>query len=220
MILENRNQILLLYTFNDSQIPQDHYDAISKLIPESVLLRVNSYIKWQDRQATIFGKILLQKALEFLNLPIKTGNLRTTDFGRPFIRNCPDFNISHTNGLVICAVSELGRVGVDTELVSPIDHQEFKLQFHEEEISEIESANNKTLKFYEIWTRKEAIVKADGRGLQIELNSWSVCNKNSLVLAEKEWRLYSFVMHSTYVVSIACEMDSEITIKKVQIETN
>lgn len=101
--------------------------------------------------------------------------------GRPYITNndqpCGlDFNISHTIGMVGCAVSNSGRVGLDLEpkdrsvnLEALADKQFAKL-----EQQQFYAAPNaeKADSFFEFWTLKEAYIKVTGKGLTENLKGF------------------------------------------------
>ena len=45
----------------------------------------------------------------------------TTTFGKPFVVGTPvSFNLSHSDGLALCAVTVNGQVGVDVERIRPV----------------------------------------------------------------------------------------------------
>lgn len=88
--------------------------------------------------------------------------------GKPFLKNHPDihFNISHCEGLVVCAFSD-APVGVDVERIAEFkdsivrkvltkEEQEFLALYKEkEEYNEL---------FFRFWTLKESWLKQDGSG--------------------------------------------------------
>jgi phosphopantetheine--protein transferase-like protein len=86
------------------------------------------------------------------------------------------FNITHTEGVVVMAISRSGQVGVDVERVGrPMDYlgmsRRFFAEIEAEAVSNISEAERSEL-FYRIWTLKEAYVKAIGKGLAHALDSF------------------------------------------------
>lgn len=79
------------------------------------------------------------------------------------------FNLSHSQKLAIIAVSQLGPVGVDIEYFREIKNllSIAKRFFSSSELVYLEnlSAESQTKAFFELWTAKEALVKA--RGLRL-----------------------------------------------------
>jgi 4'-phosphopantetheinyl transferase len=86
------------------------------------------------------------------------------------------FNITHTEGVVVMAVSRTGQVGVDVERVGrPMDYlgmsRRFFAEIEAEAVRNSSEAERSEL-FYRIWTLKEAYVKAIGKGLAHALDSF------------------------------------------------
>ena len=84
----------------------------------------------------------------------------------------PHFNVSHSGGMVLIALSRTGPVGVDVEYMdSTVETMDVaRAAFHSDDLRLIESAGTaqeRLLAFYGCWTRREAVAKADGRGLTL-----------------------------------------------------
>lgn len=87
------------------------------------------------------------------------------------------FSLSHTHGMVACAVGQTHDFGIDVEACRntvPVSDLARKY-FAPEEASLIAGlpASQQHVMFYRIWTLKEAYVKATGTGLATKLNSFS-----------------------------------------------
>lgn len=101
----------------------------------------------------------------------------TDDRGRPGLANGQlVFSLSHTRGLVACAVSTAGQVGLDVEAVRPISAAQIADDFfspEEQRQLELLGAPAAALRFFDCWTLKEAYSKAIGAGLHLPLNATS-----------------------------------------------
>ncbi len=91
--------------------------------------------------------------------------------GKPYIdKKGVYFNISHTNGLVACAVSDT-EVGIDCEKIDKAYDkrvQKFANRyFVENEINLLESSNFNLCVFFRLWTSKEAIIKRLGGNMSL-----------------------------------------------------
>ena len=124
--------------------------------------------RWHDasaRRHTLLGSRLLLEGLQRLGY---TGNplasLRHPDRSRPTMDLPVDFSISHCEGLILCALSTGGPVGIDAEKLGALKAGDFRLYLNE---AEREWAGTSARRFYSVWTRKEAVAKAAGsRGLR------------------------------------------------------
>lgn len=86
-----------------------------------------------------------------------------------------DFNLSHTDGLIVMAVARDMALGVDAENVG----RKAALDVADQFFSAAESAALKALapslqaeRFFALWTLKESYIKARAMGLQIPLDSF------------------------------------------------
>ncbi len=88
------------------------------------------------------------------------------------------FNLSHSDDHAVLAFSKDFELGVDIEKArNDIDHRAISARFFSPaEIEALERApvERRSRAFFEIWTRKEAFVKARGGGLTIALDSFDV----------------------------------------------
>lgn len=86
--------------------------------------------------------------------------------GKPFLTDYPKiyFNLSHSDQMAACAISDRP-IGIDIEHIGTPNFKIAKRFFTENEQNFIDSSSDKTKAFYDIWTRKEALLKCTGRGL-------------------------------------------------------
>lgn len=107
----------------------------------------------------------------YLGLPADRVPIRNTPTGRPeLVDGSIDFNLSHSESIGLLAVSGSGRVGVDVERVRTIAEIDnlvtrFFAPTERERYFRLEVADRREA-FFQAWTRKEAILKAIGRGVQ------------------------------------------------------
>ena len=98
--------------------------------------------------------------------------------GKPELRGAgqPWFNVAHSGGMVLIALSRTGAVGIDVERVdSTVELMDVaRTAFHPKDVAQIERAGTQAERlaaFYRCWTRREAVGKADGRGLLTPLHA-------------------------------------------------
>lgn len=106
---------------------------------------------------------------------------------------------------MICAGTNQSKLGVDIEEIKAIKLLDFKEQFHPQEWAQINDSSNNMATFYEFWTMKEAIIKADGKGLSIPLNSLNLSGINNRVKIDQAvWSLTEILLDEEYVCYLAC----------------
>lgn len=112
----------------------------------------------------------------YLEQAATTVNIAKTVHGKPYLADYPDihFNISHSAEILLVAISQVGAVGVDIEQAKP-QRRDFSglvakcFAKSEQDYWQQLSETEKVAEFYRFWTRKEAFVKAVGRGLAMGL---------------------------------------------------
>ena len=127
-----------------------------------------------DQLRHLLGQLLLKKAFVKLGVdPNLYHKIAYNEFGRPFIKGFEqiDFNISHSGNYVICSMAENLRVGVDIEEVKEVDLDEFRDVMSQRQWREIHSDKEKARMFFTYWVIKESVIKADGRGLSVNLRN-------------------------------------------------
>lgn len=158
------------YALNDRQWPGDIYQRYLALLPVPMQDRIRRFHRWQDAQASLIGKLLLLEAWKPYGLGKSSlGLLKYTEFQRPYLPGHHDFNITHSGKLVACAISPASKVGIDIEVYSDIDLADFKKLWTRAEYCEIFDPASPKSVFFHYWARKEAVIKADGKGLSIPL---------------------------------------------------
>lgn len=120
-------------------------------------------LTWPDaivRQRSLLGSRLLREGLLRLGHPSGAlSSLRYCPRGRPTLDLPLQFSLSHCEGRVLCALSADGPVGVDIEPLGPRCAAEFGLYLSDRERA---WAGSDPQRFYSLWTRKEAVLKAAG----------------------------------------------------------
>ena len=99
-------------------------------------------------------------------------------FGKPYFPGYPEicFNLSHTDGCVCCALAD-APVGVDVERQRPRKNLErivSRFSPREQRLWQETPEPMRQELFFALWVLKESCVKADGRGLRIPLDAFTV----------------------------------------------
>lgn len=196
--------VKVYYTYFKEQLKEPLLTSYLGLLPEEMQQRIARFRFWQDAQASLLGKLLLSRGLSDLGLSYPLSEIKYTTYGRPYFNNGIDFNISHSGGCIACAFTTIGKIGIDIEEVRPIGIADFKSIFHEEEWSDITTSDCTEYTFFHYWTTKEAIVKAEGTGLNIPLKKILVKSEQS-VLNDVAWYHQSISLYDNYMVKIASD---------------
>lgn len=158
----------------------DHADPTADLLlsPDEKL-RASRFVRPRDRARFVAARSLLRRSLgSVVGLAGKDLVFGYEATGRPHlvgIAAAPDFNVSHSDDVVLIAISRAGRVGVDIEAVRPMEDLEGLAgqMMHpvEWELFIGLSEDQRAARFFQLWTRKEALLKASGVGLSLDPRS-------------------------------------------------
>ena len=94
------------------------------------------------------------------------------EHGKPSIVGHPDifFNLSHCKEAAVCVISD-HPVGIDVESIREYKESLVRYTMNDEEIREIESAENPASAFIRFWTMKEATMKLVGTGINNDMKN-------------------------------------------------
>ncbi|MGQ0619042.1 MAG: 4'-phosphopantetheinyl transferase family protein [Panacagrimonas sp.] len=159
---------------------------------------------WPDanaRRRSLLGSRLLREGLLRLGHPPDAlGGLRYPDRAKPTLDLPLDFSIAHCAGRILCALSAEGPVGVDVEAIGVLTAAGFGLYFT---AHEREWAGSDPQRFYTLWTRKEAVVKAAGTGGLRHLQAFEMIGDQAR-FAGTCWLTAPLVVGSGYIAHVAC----------------
>jgi 4'-phosphopantetheinyl transferase len=201
----------------DSQLSDKEWGIYCGQLPNETQQKVLRYHRWQDRHAALFGRLLLKQALMESGYPSSClESLKFDSYNRPSIDVHIDFNISHSEAYVLCAISKRGRLGIDIEYIKDIDIQYYRNFMSNNEWLNIIHDKNPMNCFYHYWTVKESVMKADGRGLSIppkDIISYS----DHATVYDNEWGLRKIpVINNRYCCHLA--FDNYIQLKSSSIK--
>jgi 4'-phosphopantetheinyl transferase len=159
------------------------------------------FIVSRGMQRVILGRYMRTSpgALEFV----------LSDNKKPYLLNKSSnnlfYNLSHSGDWIVLAISDVS-IGTDVELIDPtFPFQDILADnFSRAEIDYIGISHQK---FFKLWTRKEAILKATGQGLGDHLKVTPALNGeydlNTLLKgADKRWTLHSFDIAPAYISTV------------------
>lgn len=119
---------------------------------------------------------------------------------KPYLPEGPCFNISHSGNYVMVGFSQ-EPVGVDIEEKREIDWKLIASHFHEAEQEYINQDEYPADRFYRVWARKEAYLKAIGVGILKGLKTVNALE--DMVIDEKgAWHLYDVEIDPGYASAL------------------
>ena len=148
-----------------------------------------------------------------------------SNYGKPRLADEDDegnlrFNLTHSHGLALLAVTRDREIGVDVEHLRDMERDGEPLAerfFSPREAAVLRSlpARRRREAFFHCWTRKEAYIKAQGKGLSLPLDQFEVSlhpDEPAALLATQHdpqeaqrWSLRSLFPGEGYVAAVAVE---------------
>jgi 4'-phosphopantetheinyl transferase len=162
--------------------PPARVERCAALLDAGERARMGRFHAAADARRYLFAHALARTTLTRYapETPPAGWRFRTNEHGRPEIAGAVTplrFNLSHTAGLVACAVAHDRDVGVDVEHLHPprwdaaASLEVAASHFAPAERAGLEAAGPeaRAARFFAIWTLKEAYIKARGLGLSLPL---------------------------------------------------
>ncbi len=213
------NKILTLYSFVSPDAFVRLCQTILPLLPEVEALKVLNTRRRETALLSLAGKFLLKEGMHRLNLDISLlKQLHYNDHRRPIIGATFDFNISHSGNLVACALSQHTKIGLDIEKIKPYRDSHLHAFFNEEERLLIADAKDSLDTFYDLWTRKEAVLKADGRGLTLARKKLHFEGNLAIIENDAQWEIHNLAINEEYAANVAIEPSYRSTFSLEEIK--
>ncbi|WP_405410862.1 4'-phosphopantetheinyl transferase family protein [Maribacter sp. Asnod1-A12] len=215
--------IHVLFTYLTSENNDEFFANAQHNFSDDFINKVSKYKRWQDAKSTILGRLLLGYGLKhFYNQDVENIKMDFSKDKKPFLENSSiHFNISHSKELVVCAISSMEAIGIDVEKISDLNIEDFKDQFSKTEIARMQNSSNSIKSFYQHWTQKEAIVKANGSGLNIPLSSFEV-KDDQVIISNQSYYLKEIPLNPRYICNVATQnviFDNEIALTNLTADS-
>jgi 4'-phosphopantetheinyl transferase len=186
--------------------------------------RADRFLFARDRDTFIAAHALVRRALSrYVDLPPQLWQFQLGPYGRPEIADAlPSglprlrFNLSHTHGFAVCAVTRELDLGVDVETLDRRAPLEIVDHFFAP--AEVAALRGLPLamqgdRFFVYWTLKEAYIKARGMGLALPLHQFAfvLVPKQPIAITfgpeltddPASWNFASFAIGDCYRVALA-----------------
>jgi 4'-phosphopantetheinyl transferase len=163
----------------------DARPELAVLLPHSERSRMHRYQRSDDRNRFLSAWALartvlgLELGISPCEIPVDRTCARCgKDHGKPRIAvdERVELSLSHSLDRVLVAVSHGQAVGVDLEAVIPLEDRLANQITSDSEWREYQrlSANKRSLALLRTWVRKEAVVKATGKGLLLPMTAFAL----------------------------------------------
>lgn len=235
--LSLKNSEIHIWLINIDDFTQ-HLQFFSNFLSPEELLRASKYRGDNLQNNFIINRGLLRAILaKYLPTNPHEIEFNYQSKGKPFIINSnPNqikFNLSHKNKYTIYSICN-NDLGIDIEAIrSNINVEDIAKRFftaHEYNKLCRFSAAKQLEYFFQLWTAKEAYLKAIGEGLSGGLNSINLSKKdndktwrieiNNLSPEEnKMWQIITFNVVPNYLASLAIKMENDFKIKYYLVDS-
>jgi len=188
-------------------------EQFEALLTAEETLRAGKYRQQKDTYRFIVSRGAQRIILgRYLNTPPAQLQFVLGDNKKPYLigdsGETLHYNLSHSGDWIVLAIAQLP-VGADVEFVDPVFPFQDILEdnFSREEVDHIGTSPDR---FFTLWTRKEAILKATGQGLgdHLKITPALDCEHTLDTLltgADKNWQLNSFNIAPGYISTVVCE---------------
>ncbi|CUU48518.1 4'-phosphopantetheinyl transferase family protein [Clostridium beijerinckii] len=179
--------MIKIYALNiNKDISPSLFIKLSSFVSAERREKINKFMRKEDADRSLAAEVLVRHVL-IENIKIKNQDISFyyNTYGKPYFAHTPPiyFNLSHSGNWVVCAISSQ-EVGIDVEKISKIDLDIAKSFFAKEEYLDLmgKDASKRNEYFYALWTLKESYIKARGKGLSLDLRSFSIIVNNDDII--------------------------------------
>jgi len=183
-------------------VSEENLQNLSSLLSESEKIKADrfKFPQHQRRYQAVHGilRIILGR---YLNLDPAQINFIHSDRGKPYLTDdCNplnlQFNLSHSENMAIVGISRDRRIGVDLEKIRPMENAEQLAErfFCASEYDLLTQAipEERDKLFFQLWTAKEAYLKATGEGISGGLNQIEIALNPLRFINFSNWYFQSF----------------------------
>jgi 4'-phosphopantetheinyl transferase len=200
--------------------PNDEmYTRVSAKV-NGLLTKDISRMAFGGRYMRLIGDLLLYKLLCDHNLEntLLIDAVKVNKWGKPYFANTDfEYNISHSGSTICCVGCRGAQLGVDIEMENDRDIDGLRDYFNQREWNKIKISDSLNAEFYRMWVRKEACIKAIGKGLIQPLNEIDVCD-DEVVSEGIRWFLQDVFIRDGYKGCIAANKKMDVRIEPVDLD--
>ncbi len=194
-----------------------HLKAIADyrlLLSPDELQRAGRYHHQKDKDRFMVSRGVLRILLgRYLGMPANLVEFEMRTNKKPFVKNAGNvqlhYNTSHSGDYVLIAIAS-SALGIDVEqkdtsfpFAEILAHS-----FSESEVDAIQQSAVPIETFYTLWTRKEALLKATGKGIDDDMKLIPCLDgehtvEENIISSNKNWHIHTFDIQPNYTCSLA-----------------
>ncbi len=191
-----------------------HLEGFAAILNSEEIKRAGRYLHLHDKNRFIIARGATRRILgKYLNVSPEAIEFEPGDNKKPFIKNAPLFyNISHSGDRIVLAVSP-SAVGIDTEQINlDFDFHDIMAEYFSPEEASFIAETDSVSRFFRLWTRKEALTKATGKGLDEDLKYIPALDgehsiQNRMIGSAENWVTSSFSLDGGNIASVSANAD-------------
>jgi 4'-phosphopantetheinyl transferase len=230
MLKLHSNQIHLWFTFYNEIQNECRLNQYRDLLIGEEQDRHQHFHFAKDRHCYLVTRALVRTVLSrYTSITPEQWQFSKNTYGKPSIVNDDhiakkiSFNVSHTQGLIVLAVTRDNALGIDTENIgtrqAPLDVADRFLS--PEELADLKalSPESQHERFFQYWTIKEAYIKARGMGLSIPLDQFAfrfvqdkqieLSIRSELKDQPSRWNFWQFRLSTDYFTAVCAERSGD-----------
>ena len=201
---------------------EDRLKDLSNLLSEEEIKRAKRFHFEKDQKRYIATRSMLRKILsDYCQSEPEAQKFGSNQYGKPYLRDNGwlRFNISHSGDKILFGFTRNRELGVDIEYIKPFKnaHQIVERYFSDHEKAQFKSLpeHMKNKAFFSCWTRKEAYIKALGKGMSLPLDEFTVdfwpgtsaclLDTQHDIGQKERWTLQEIQVGENYVAAVSVE---------------
>ncbi len=154
-----------------ARLIQIHLHQLSDLTCYQLSDRKTQVAERKSEVAFLRNQLLSQS----FELSVSDQQVVRTNFGKPYLKDYPDFSFNHShsqNFYALATSKQVQNLGIDIEELNRKVRFEALAQhaFHPQELKKWQVLDYDPEYWFKVWTTKEAVLKASGLGIRINLN--------------------------------------------------
>jgi 4'-phosphopantetheinyl transferase len=202
--------------------PPDYTRSLMQILADDEAARAEKFYFPRDRTRFTVARGTLRVILaRYLSCEPSALQFSYSQYGKPalageFALAGLSFNLAHSAGMALYALARGQEIGVDVEHMRVLEYEQVSERFFSPyEVSVLRALPPETRQeaFFRCWTRKEAYLKARGKGLSLPLDSFDVSlapgEPPALLNIREEgqepscWSLYDLSFDPGYAAALA-----------------